>query len=69
MCFDLSGVSMKTPKLKWNEDAGEGYVSFPDEFNSLHWLTKADAIEDWIIGLQDKYKYVIEAKNDGNKKN
>ena len=47
---------MKLGTLSW--DGEEGQVSWKD-FDDLHWLTRADALVDWMRLLQDKYEAML----------
>ena len=51
---------MKTPKLKWKDSVGEGNIVFPPEFDEEHFVTKADALKDWIHILKLKYQEVLD---------
>ena len=50
---------MKTPKLKWSEEMGEGSVVFPLEFDELDWITKMDALKDWRFELDKRYNDLL----------
>lgn len=55
---------MKTPKLKWNDAIGEGTVQFPEDFDKEHFVTRLDALEDWLYELQKKQLQVRHALED-----
>ena len=44
---------MSFPKLKCKD--GEGFVSFPKEFDQLDGLFQKDLLLDWINALQERY--------------
>jgi hypothetical protein len=50
---------MIKPTLKWDWNAGEGSVKFSKAFDEQNWVLKADALQDWIVDLTDKYNSLM----------
>lgn len=42
-------------KLMWNNQIGDGWVLFNEEFHSLHDVTKLDMLKDFIHELEKEY--------------
>jgi len=38
---------------------GEGHVNLQKEFLGAHWVTQADALQDWIVDLTDYYNQLL----------
>ena len=50
-------------RLSFDYNAGEGDVSFMNDFEEQDWIVQADALVDWIQILQDKYKTLLFENN------
>lgn len=60
---------MIKPVLQWEPNNGVGSVKFPKGFDEQHWITKADALNDWIVKLTEKYNALLGPPIDDVSKN
>jgi len=54
-------LPLKTPKLKYNSTTEEGEVVFPEDWNKIPSVIRADILSDWIVDLTTKYNDTIKS--------
>jgi len=50
---------MRLISLNWNNNKGEGSVSYSKTFNEAHIVVQLDMLQDCIVDLQDKYNALL----------
>jgi len=50
---------MRLIGLNWNNNKGEGSVSYSKTFNEAHIVVQLDMLQDCIVDLQDKYHALL----------
>jgi hypothetical protein len=50
---------MRLISLNWNDNKGEGSVSYSKVFNEAHIVVQLDMLQDCIADLQDKYNVLL----------
>jgi hypothetical protein len=50
---------MRLISLNWNDNRGEGSVSYSKTFNEAHIVVQLDMLQDCIADLQDKYDALL----------
>jgi hypothetical protein len=50
---------MRLISLNWNDNKGEGSVSYSKTFNEAHIVVQLDMLQDCIADLQDKYDALL----------
>lgn len=59
----LEVIMLKAFAVKWLEK-DETVINYTDEFESEHWVLKADILKDAISDLTDKYHQVLIEEQD-----
>jgi hypothetical protein len=60
---------MRLISLNWNDNKGEGSVSYSKTFNEAHIVVQLDMLSDCIADLQDKYLALLaQPESEKNKK-
>ena len=62
---DYEGTRYRKGKigtLWWNGELGEGDVTMSADFLQQDWLTKADALQDFIGLLEREYNKILKSK-------
>lgn len=59
---------MRLVHLNWNNNKGEGSVSYSKAFNEAHIVVQLDMLQDCIVDLTDKYNSLLssDAADDGD---
>ena len=50
---------MRLISLNWNDNKGEGSVSYSKTFNEAHIVVQLDMLQDCIADLTDKYDALL----------
>jgi len=50
---------MRLISLNWNDNKGEGSVSYSNAFNEAHIVVQLDMLQDCIADLQDRYDALL----------
>ncbi len=50
---------MRLIYLNWDNNMGEGSVTFTKEFNEAHLVVQLDMLQDCIVDLTDKYNALL----------